>query len=137
MAETVRTDDAENIRGLIAEYGRLLDLKDTAGLAALFAPGGEWVGGTRYGVIAGREALARFLEREFGASPPSVHLVGSTAVKVEPVGATAWSRWMLLEEAGGAIRISLAGSYDDRLSRTSEGWRFQRREVRVDLPQGV
>lgn len=131
------TDDAEAIRCLIAEYGRLLDARDAPAWAALFTTDGEWVGGERYGKIAGREALARFVAREFAATPPSVHLVGSIAITVDAAEANAWSRWMLLEQAPGGIEITLAGSYDDRLRRTPEGWRFQRREVRVDLPQGA
>ena len=81
------------------------------------------------------------MAEEFGASPPSVHIFGNMAIDIDDDSATAWSRWMLLEEAGpeqgGGLRIVLAGSYDDRLRRTRDGWRFARREVRVDLPQGV
>ncbi len=126
--------DAEQIRRLIAEYGRLLDVRDPAAWAALFAPSGEWVGGTRYGVISGHEALARFVSEEFASSPPSVHLVGSTAVELDGDRASAWSRWILIEEDAGQLRIALAGSYDDRFARLPEGWRFARREVHVDLP---
>ena len=103
MPETTASADAEEIRWLIAEYGRLLDLRDAAGFAALFTADGEWVGGTRYGVIAGHAALARFVSQGFGSTLPSVHLVGSTAIKLEGAEASAWSRWILLEEADGAV----------------------------------
>jgi ketosteroid isomerase-like protein len=131
-------DDFEQIRKLLAEYGRLLDARDPHGWAALFGEDGEWVGGTRYGAISGPDALARFVSDEFGATPPSVHIFGNMAIEVDGDTATAWSRWMLLEEDGaGGVRIVLAGHYDDRLRRTRDGWRFARREVHVDLPQGV
>jgi uncharacterized protein (TIGR02246 family) len=130
-------EDAEQIRKLLAEYGRLLDARDPHGWAALFGDDGEWVGGTRYGAISGREALARFVADEFGTTPPSVHIFGNMAIEVDGDSATAWSRWMLLEHGDGGIRIMLAGHYDDRLRRTHDGWRFTRREVHVDLPQGV
>ena len=133
--------DFEQIRKLLAEYGRLLDARDPHGWAALFGEDGEWVGGTRYGAISGRDALAGFVANEFGATPPSVHIFGNMAIEVDGDSATAWSRWMLLEEGnangGGGVRIMLAGHYDDRLRRTAAGWRFARREVHVDLPQGV
>lgn len=130
-------EDAEQIRKLLAEYGRLLDARDPHGWAALFGDDGEWVGGTRYGAIAGPAALARFVAEEFGATPPSVHIFGNMAIDVVGDTATAWSRWMLLEEGPDGLRIVLAGHYDDSLRRTPAGWRFARREVRVDLPQGV
>ncbi len=136
-------EHAEAIRRLMAEYGRLLDLKDAPGWAALFAPDGEWIGGERYGVIAGRAALAAFVEREFAATPPCVHIFGSIAITMRGRDATAWSRWMLIEqrENGGesdtGLRIAIAGSYSDIIVPTPEGWRFKRREVTADLPAGL
>jgi 3-phenylpropionate/cinnamic acid dioxygenase small subunit len=130
-------EHAEAIRKLLAEYGRLLDARDPHGWAALFGNDGEWVGGTRYGAISGPDALARFVSDEFGSTPPSVHIFGNMAIDVDGDAATAWSRWMLLEQAGDGVKIVLAGHYDDKLRRTPAGWRFARREVHVDLPQGV
>ena len=83
-------EDAEQIRKLLAEYGRLLDARDPNGWAALFGDDGEWVGGARYGTISGRHALARFVTEEFGATPPSVHIFGNMAIDVAGDTATAW-----------------------------------------------
>lgn len=131
--------DIEAIKRLCAEYGRLLDLRDAQGWAELFAPDGEWAGGDLYGVIAGRAKLAAFVASEFTATPPSVHMFGNFSIILEDSGkeATNWSRWMLLEQGADGIRAALAGSYTDRLVKLPQGWRFQRREVAVDLPAGA
>ena len=130
-------EDGEAIRRLLAEYGRLLDLRDGKSWAALFTPDGEWVGGERYGVISGHVALCEFVLREFAAAPPCVHIFGNMAITAKGESATAWSRWMLLEQAGNGLQISLAGSYSDIITCTPEGWRFRRREVTVDLPDSA
>ena len=126
--------DAEAISGLLSRYGRLLDARDYAGWAALFAPEGEWVGGDLYGIISGRDALLAFATREFAGTPPCVHIFGNMAVEIDGDGATAWSRWMLVEQRAEGLTIALAGSYADALVRLDEGWRFARREVTLDLP---
>lgn len=127
--------DAEAIRTLLSDYGRLLDARDGEAWAALFAPDGEWVGGERYGVVSGRRDLAAFVVRAFADAPPCVHMLGNMAVSTDGDRATAWSRWLLVEQReDGALHIALAGSYADRLVRLDEGWRFARREVRLDLP---
>lgn len=130
-------EDFEAIRRLMADYGRLLDLRDAPGWAALFTPDGAWSGGERYGVIAARAALAAFIEREFASAAPCVHIFGAPAIAMRNDGASAWSRWMLVEQTGSGLRIALAGHYNDSLALTPEGWRFRRREVAVDLPAGA
>ncbi len=128
--------ETEAIKRLFAEYGRLLDLRDAQGWAALFAPDGQWIGGEQYGVIEGRGDLAAFVTREFSDAPPCVHMFGNFAITVDDSGerASSWSRWMLLELGADGLRAALAGSYSDRLVRLPEGWRFARRDVALDLP---
>ena len=130
---TRERDDAEAIRRLLSDYGRLLDARDSAGWATLFAPDGEWVGGDVYGVIAGRDNLSRFISSTFVDTPPCVHMLGNMAIEVDGDRATAWSRWLLIEQRDGGLHMSLAGSYSDRLVRLDEGWRFACREVNLDL----
>lgn len=132
-------EDVESIKRLCSEYGRLLDLRDAQGWADLFAPEGEWVGGELYGVISGRDRLAAFVTKEFAATPPCVHMIGNFSITLSDDGkeATSWSRWMLVEQGEGGLRAALAGHYTDRLVKLPQGWRFQRREVAVDLPAGA
>ncbi len=120
----------------MAEYGRLLDLRDALGWASLFAPDGEWIGGDHYGVISGRPALAEFVAREFAGTPPCVHIFSNFSITIASEGASAscWSRWLLLEQGADGIRPALAGSYSDDLIKLPEGWRFRRRDVALDLP---
>src|SRR5690242_5264739 len=116
-------DDAEAIRSLMSAYGRMLDLRDYAGWAALFAPDGEWVGGDVYGTIGGRDDLLAFVTREFAATPPCVHMLGNIAIDVDGDQASGWSRWLLIDQApDGGMRMALAGSYTDRFVRLAEGW---------------
>ena len=44
-ARLQRLEDTEEIRTLLLDYGRLLDLRDLSGYSQLFAKDGEWVGG--------------------------------------------------------------------------------------------
>ena len=131
--------DIEAIRRLFVEYGRMLDLRDFAGYAELFAEDGEWCGVGAYGSVSGREAIAAFMAEAFGgeAVAPCVHLMTNMAIDVTGDHATAWSRWTLIEGPPGEPRpiVVLAGHYDDRLARDPAGWRFQRRLVSVDLPR--
>ncbi|MBO9604165.1 MAG: nuclear transport factor 2 family protein [Novosphingobium sp.] len=132
-----RCADLEAIRRLHSDYGRLLDARDAEGWAALFAPEGSWIGGEAYGVISGRAELAAFIRREFSAAPPCAHMLGNAAIMPSADGtwATAWSRWLLLEQDGRGMRPALCGSYADRLVRLPDGWRFERRDVTLDLPR--
>jgi 3-phenylpropionate/cinnamic acid dioxygenase small subunit len=133
--EGMMNDDAEAIRSLMSAYGRMLDLRDYEGWADLFAPGGQWVGGDVYGAISGRADLLAFVTREFASTPPCVHMLGNMAIDLDGDRATAWSRWLLIEQApDGGMRMALAGSYSDALVRLPDGWRFARREVALDLP---
>jgi len=126
--------DAEAIRSLLSTYGRMLDARDYIAWAALFTPDGAWHGGDAYGLIKGRDDLARFATREFAGTPPCIHIFGSIAVEVEGDAASAWSRWMLIEQRPEGLTIALAGSYADQLVRLPEGWRFLHRRVALDLP---
>lgn len=132
------SDDTRAIMRLLSDYGRLLDLRDGPAWAALFAQDGEWVGGDHYGIIAGREKLAEFVAREFAGTPPCVHMLGNYAIEVDGERASAWSRWLLIEQGAeqhaGTLRLALAGSYSDTLARLDGEWRFRRREVTLDLP---
>ncbi|MBT2189103.1 nuclear transport factor 2 family protein [Sphingobium nicotianae] len=130
------SQDTEAIRCLLSDYGRLIDARDWEGWASLFTPDGAWVGGP-YGEIQGREALIMFGKREFDGTPPCVHMLSNMAVRPDGARATAWSRWLLIEQrADGTLRPALAGSYADQLVRLAEGWRIQRREATLDLPAG-
>ena len=142
MSDSLNSANNTNaIRNLLAEYGRLLDLRDARAWAELFTTDGEWVGGERYGIIAGHTALTEFVEREFASTPPCVHILSNMAITLANAGsdcdATAWSRWMLVEQGNDGLKIVLAGNYADILTDTPEGWRFRRREVSVDLPVGA
>jgi len=126
--------DAEAIRCLLSDYGRLLDARDWEGWAALFAPDGAWVGGP-YGEVAGHAALIAFGRREFSDAPPCVHMLSNMAIRPAGERATAWSRWLVIEQApDGTLRTIQAGSYADRLVKLAGQWRFARREATLDLP---
>lgn len=131
-----RCADLAAIHGLFAEYGRLLDARDAEGWAALFAPDGCWDGGDAYGAIAGRDSLVDFIRREFADTPPCAHMLGTPAVVIADDGgrATAWSRWLLLEQDGALPKPTLCGSYADRLVKLDGVWRFQLRAVSLTLP---
>jgi hypothetical protein len=135
-AKPCRCADLEGIHRLLAEYGRLLDARDAEGWAALFAPDGCWDGGDTYGMIAGHDRLADFIRSEFAGTAPCAHMFGTPAIAIAADGAhaTAWSRWLLIEEESGTLRPALCGSYSDRLVKLGDGWRFDLRVVALTLP---
>jgi ketosteroid isomerase-like protein len=134
-----RLEDLEEIRAVLTAYGRLLDQRDLAGYARLFARNGTWTGpyiGSAEGPAAIQALLEKNLSAVAGDDPAGAHHIMSNMV-VELAGdtATAWSRWTYVIP-GDARKpsIALSGHYDDVLTRESGRWRFKSRVVSGDLP---
>jgi ketosteroid isomerase-like protein len=135
-ARLQRLEDIEEIRTLLLDYGRLLDLRDLAGYSRLFAKDGEWVGG--FGSAKGPAEILAFMQKNMGSGPNrnnSFHILSNFEIEVKGDSATAWSRWTFITPgADGKPVISQAGRYDDILVREDRRWKFKRRTASNDIP---
>jgi len=96
-ARLQRLEDTEEIRTLLLDYGRLLDLRDLAGYSRLFAKDGEWVGG--FGSAKGPAEILAFMQKNLGTGPNrnnSFHILSNFEIEVKGDSATAWSRWTFI-----------------------------------------
>ena len=135
-ARIQRLEDIEEIRILLTDYGRLLDLRDLPGYSRLFAKDGEWVGG--FGSAKGPAEILTFMQKNLGTGPNrnnSFHILSNFEIEVKGDSATAWSRWTFITPgADGKPVISQAGRYDDILVREDGRWKFKRRSASNDIP---
>jgi len=133
-----RLEDLEEIRRLSMDYRRHLDAHDLASYGALFADGGEWLGGTGHG--RGPSGIRTMLEERLAANPPApgatrFHLVSDPAIDVDGDRATGEVTWALVTRgAGDRPVLTLLGHYRDAYVRERGRWRFQRREAHTDIP---
>ncbi len=134
-----KLEDIEEIRSLLTAYGRLLDERDLAAYAALFARNGTWTG-PYIGSAEGPQAIQALLEKNLsavaGAEPAGAHhIMSNMAIETAADTAKAWSRWTYVvpgqERKPG---LALSGHYDDVLVREDGRWRFKSRVVSGDLP---
>jgi len=125
-----RLEAIEEIRTLKALYCRWADRGyETAGddatrFAALFVEDAVWTGGRSAAAVGPAEIEERFASfRPFG-----FHFLTNGIVDVDLDAGRATARWSALapstEHDGTAIWI--AGTYDDELVSTADGWRFAR-----------
>ena len=129
-----RLEDIATIRDLLTRYGRLLDARDLAGYAALFARDGEWTG-PFIGSAKGPAAILALLQEELGPAPPgSNHVMSNMVIEVDGDSGIAWSRWTYSVPArNGGAKLAISGRYDDRLVREEGAWRFCSRTVSGDF----
>lgn len=135
-----RLESAEAIRNLVGLYALGADRRnDPEIFATLFTEDGEWEA-AGFGRFQGRAAVVEALAR-IGRETIvwTLHYMTSPVVEIDPDGQGARCRWWLWElsriaETPGDAPVShfLGGTYDTRLRRTADGWRFAR--VCLDLP---
>jgi len=130
-----RLEALEEIRRLKALYCRYSDRgyegagDDPVAFAALFVPDAVWQGG-RGEPVVGRKAIEeRFVTwRSFG-----FHFVSNPIVDVDLDAGRASARWSAIAPATGddGVALWIAGTYDDIVVRTAEGWLFERVRFRT------
>lgn len=121
-------DSRDAIRDLLARYTYHGDRGRIDQLASCFAPDGvlEYPGN----VAQGPEAIATALRS--GPANPALtvvrHHITNPLIEVSNDAATARSYFTVHADNGP----DHSGTYDDRLVRTDDGWRFAHRRVRID-----
>jgi SnoaL-like domain len=119
--------DKDAIRELLHLYCFHMDEGKFAELGPLFAADGEWV--APYRSAQGSAAITAWLTQSVPASPRRMHYVMNSVIAVTGDTATAKSNYLVMVEGPEGPVPSVCGTYADRLIRTAEGWRFQRREL--------
>lgn len=120
--------DRDAIRDLLARYTYNGDRFRVTELAACFATDGvlEYPGAS----ACGPEAIIETLST--GARDPALtfvrHHIANPLIELDGDRASARSYFAVHADAGP----DHSGTYDDRLTRTKDGWRFAHRRVRVD-----
>jgi len=127
-AEQQRLRDHQEISNLLARYARGLDAHDWDAVQACFEPGAAFV--HPGGVQEGGEAI---VERARAALTPltaSQHLLGTIAIEVDGDTAHASTYFQaqhVRDDAPGGPLFIIAGTYDDDLVRSADGWRIRER----------
>jgi hypothetical protein len=124
MKGVERLEAESAIRELIARYAILLDVRDMASVAVLFAEDCELVvGGQRH---EGREGVKNWLASLQGA--PGKHMVSNTLIEFDaPPRAT--SDFVFFVPAEGGPRAVIGGRYLDTFKTVGGQCLFARREV--------
>jgi uncharacterized protein (TIGR02246 family) len=129
----------EEIRNLLQEYRRTLDIRDLRAFSALFASNGSWTGAS--GAATGPEGIYTMLTAALPDNPPWPgatlwHLITDPSIAVDGDRATASSLWMHVRRGeGDAPLLPTLGVYEDELVVEDGAWRFLRRAVTRQIPQ--
>ena len=129
----------EEIRNLLQEYRRTLDVRDMRAFAALFASNGSWAGAS--GEATGPDAIYAMLTAALPENPPWPgatlwHLITDPRIVVDGSRATAESLWMhVRRDEGDTPLLPTLGLYEDELVLEGGSWRFLRRSVTRLVPR--
>ena len=125
-------EDKEAIRELFAEYCFRMDEFRFAELGALFTQDGDWI--ARYASARGPAEIAALMARNIPPEPKRKHFIMHSLIALDGDRATARTSYLvILQAAGGPLVPSVAGTYEDELVRTRDGWRFRVRRLVHDL----
>jgi hypothetical protein len=131
-------EDREAIRVLFNDYGRLIDERNFAAFAELFAQNSEYGSGPN--MAKGPAAIRAQLEGAIGSNTmgigsPNFHLFFNESIRVEGDRATATSKGAFVAPGDdGRPQMIILATYDDVLIREGGHWKFLKRVVRGDLP---
>jgi 3-phenylpropionate/cinnamic acid dioxygenase small subunit len=126
--------DKDAIRELLARYCFLLDGYKLKEFAALFTADGEWI--SRNGQAAGPEAIERLLRGLVPEPAPGKrrkHFTTNILVDLAGDSATVVSNFLVVRDSAAGPVIAVAGTYDDTVVRTNEGWKFKSRRLSHDI----
>jgi len=127
-------EDKEAIRELLARYCFLLDGYKLKEFAALFTADGEWI--SRNGTAAGPEAiedLLRGLVPEPAPGKRRKHFTTNILIDLTGDSAKVVSNFLVVRDSDAGPVIAVAGTYDDTVVRTNEGWKFKSRRLSHDI----
>ena len=119
--------DFHAIRQLMVRYAERVDANDPEGAAACFAEDGI---GEYWGTYQGRGAIAERLGEILLNFSATSHHLSNVDINVDGDQATAMSYVYAFHRMADTNEpLHYWGRWVDRLKRTHEGWRFEKREV--------
>lgn len=136
-ARLATLEDREAIRLVLRDYGKTLDERRFDDFGRLFAEDGEYVSAGK--TTRGTRAIADVLRQTFsgnslGLGEPNFHVLFNERIELKGDTATSTSQaFFVAPGATGAPQLIMMASYDDRLVRTRDGWRFARRVVKAEI----
>ena len=129
---TTPLEDKDAIRELFGEYCFRMDEFRFADLGALFTADGEWI--APYARARGPAEIAVLMTRNIPAEPRRKHFIMNSLIRLDGDRASARTSYLVVLQAAGAGLVpSVAGTYEDVLVRTPDGWRFRERRLVHDL----
>jgi len=127
-------EDRTAIEELLARYNEVTDEEDWDAWAGCFTDGGAFQGA--YDRFTLPDELDRYVEHASGilADWPNLrHYMTNIRIAVDGDRATCRSFLLMTSTKPGELPANvMAGTYDDELVRTAEGWRFASRTVTLD-----
>jgi hypothetical protein len=136
--------DYMEIHQLYAAYAHTMDAGDFAGWAGLFTPDGAWerVDGATGEVVfsvSGRADLEAFAREDYAARGGGTgrHWTGNIMLEGDGPRVRGRTYAFLIQAIDGAVEWIAHGNFDDDLVKFDEGWRFERRAVRLLVPAEI
>ena len=128
---SIRDQEKEAIREVLAEYCFRLDDGRFAEMAALFTENGTW--DTAFGRATGRAViaeLARSLREQAGDQRPrAAHLVTNISITLDGASAKVRSNWTVVQNSPEGPKIGSGGAYQDELVKVGGQWLFRYRKI--------
>ncbi|MGA2995584.1 nuclear transport factor 2 family protein [Bradyrhizobium sp.] len=126
--------DKDAIRELLARYCFLLDGFRLGEFAALFTADGEWI--SRNSQATGPEGIERLLRGLVPEPAPGrrrKHFTANIVIELAGDSAKVVSNFLVVRDSETGPAIAVAGTYDDTVVRTKEGWKFKSRRLSHDI----
>lgn len=124
---TISIEDGRAIEAVLVRYATAADERDAALLATCFTEDVQADFG-HIGRFEGREALVGHLATMLASCGPSLHFVGNFTFIAEGDGVKSRCyTHAVVYRPGNDQPLRTAGTYDDRLRRTGDGWRIYSR----------
>jgi hypothetical protein len=127
-------EDKDSIRELLAHYCFLLDGFRLGEFASLFTADGEWI--SRNGQATGPEGIEHLLRGLVPEPAPGrrrKHFTANIVIELAGDSAKVVSNFLVVRDSETGPAIAVAGTYDDTVVRTSDGWKFKSRRLSHDI----
>lgn len=124
------SSDEVEITGLFARYARYVDARDVERVMACFTSDAHLSFNGGAAVADGEEEMTAFWNKLFGGTvlgQASTHIMANLVIDLDGDRATAGSQGVAYIYNEGTV-FARGITYDDRLVRTSDGWRLSSRE---------
>ncbi len=125
-----KTEDFEAIRRLTYEYAFAVDTRNLDSLVELFVPNAVFDPGPGgVPIMNNRDEIREFFRETFAGTTHLFHLTSNHIIDVDGDTATATVYYMAAGVTTDGSSFGANGYYGDTYSRTSNGWKFLRRQA--------